>query len=671
MKINKLLFATLFSSLVITANAQKNYLDQTTIDKSVRPGDDFYAYANGSWLKTAEIPSTENQWGNAAINAKQTRTNLYQLLMDLSAAKTIKGSNADKLKAFFETGMDTATIDQLGYTPVKADLTRIAAIKDKAGVLQETISQYAGGLVRPLFSLGSLADPIDNKYQILSFSQGGVGLPEKNYYFKEDEKSVNIRNKYVAYMQQLLQLTGEPEQQAATKAKAILDLEIRLAKGARTATENRNIAKQLNYFTPAELQSKYPSIPWANLMQQLNITTPKIMVGQPEFFEGLEKQLNETPIETWKDYLKVRMLSPAANFLSTSFQKAWFDFYSTTLLGQTQMRPRWELMITQTDVRLGEALGQLYVDKYFTPDAKKRITDLVQNIVTTFGERIKANTWMTDSTKQKALTKLNAFRVKVGYPDKWRDYSKLQIGNNYYGNIKAAAAFEFADQVAHIGKLVDRDKWGMTPPTLNAYYSALNNEIVFPAGILLFPWFDKDADDAINYGAIGSVIGHEISHGFDDNGSQFDAVGKFNNWWAKTDLDNFKAKGTSLAEQFNQYVALDTLHVNGRLTLGENIGDLGGVTVAYHAFKKTKQGQSNQLIDGLTPDQRFFLAYAAIWRKKQRDEGLRTQVLTDTHSPSRFRVNGPLSNFDPFYRAFDIKQGDKLWRPENERILIW
>lgn len=655
------------------AKAQQRFLDQSTIDRSVKPGDDFYSYANGNWIETHEIPATETSWGNGAIIRKQTRLRLQDLVKKIAEQKNQPGSNAQKLQAFYKSGTDTFAIEKSGMQPVLADLKRIEGINSLNGVLTETIAQYASGLatVAPLFGMGNLADPISNDVEIIGFEQGGMGLPEKSYYFDQDEKSVGIRNKYEKYLQQLLQLSGASEEEARAGATAILALEVRLAKGARTATENRNILRQLNYYTPDQLNKQFPLVAWNDIFKTLNIQSSKIIVGQPEFFDALNKELSATSLNTWKDYLKVRLLSNAAPYLSTPFAKANFAFYATAINGQTQMKPRGEQITEVTDAKLGEILGKLYVEKYFTADAKKQIDGLIQNVITTFGERIRSNNWMTDSTKEKALQKLSTLRRKIAYPDNWRDYSALTIGNNYYENVKAASAFDFRYQMNLVGKPVDRSIWTMTPPTLNAYYNPLNNEIVFPAGILLLPFFDPKADDAVNYGGIATVIGHEISHGFDDQGSQFNGAGQFKNWWTKTDKDNFNEKTASLTGQFNHYIAVDTLHVNGKLTLGENIGDLCGLTVAYEAFKKTAQGRSNTLIDGLTPDQRFFLSYAFIWRSKQRDESLRTQVLTNPHSPACFRVNGPLSNLGAFYSAFHVKEGDKMWRPASERVVIW
>ena len=666
-------------TLASSGQTQRTYLDQTTLDRAVKPGDDFYAYANGGWLKGNEIPATEAAWGNEVILRNKTRARLLELITSTARQKNKPGSDAQKLQDFYNSGMNTAAIDQLGFQPVQADLKRIEAISTPQGVATEAATQLAAGLsggTAPLFSLANLADPISNDVEIIvlvhggaGVPSGGLGLPGKDYYTDASAKGVAIRAQYTTYLQQLLELSGTPK--AADRAAAILALETRLAAGARTPTENRNIPKLLNYYTLDKAQQQFPLLGLGATFQKLNVAPAKFIVGQPEYFAGLNKELTATPLATWKDYLRVRLLSNAAPYLSAPFAAASFAFYATALAGQTQNRPRNERVVATTDAKLGEILGKVYVEKYFTADAKKRMNELVQNVVTAFAERIQSNGWMTAPTKEKATQKLSTVRRKIAYPDQWRDYSALQIGPNYFGNVKAATAFALRENMRRVGKPVNRELWTMTPPTLNAYYNPLNNEIVFPAGILLPPFFDPQADDAVNYGGIATIIGHEISHGFDDQGSQFDAQGRFSNWWTKEDLANFKARGAALSRQFSQYVAVDTLHVNGQLTLGENIGDLCGVTVAYQAFKKTPQGQGTQLLDGLTPDQRFFLSYAAIWRVKAREESQRTQVLTDPHSPARFRVLGPLSNLDAFYAAFNIKEGDQMWRPANERIVIW
>jgi putative endopeptidase len=663
----------------VGAQAQQVLLDQTTIDRSVKPGDDFYAYANGGWLKANEIPATESLWGDKVILRNKTQARLQALITATASQKNKPGSEAQKLQDFYNSGMNTTAIDKLGFQPLQADLKRIEAISTAQGVATEAATQLAAGLsigTAPLYSLGNLADPISNDVEIvvivqagLGLPSGGLGLPGKDYYTDASAKGVAIRAKYTTYLQQLLELSGTP--QATDRAAAIVALETRLAAGARTPSENRNIQQLLNYYTLDQAQEQFPLLGLGATFQKLNVAPAKFIVAQPEYFAGLNKELTATPLATWKDYLRVRLLGSAAPYLSAPFAEANFAFYSTALAGQTQNRPRNERVVVATDAKLGEILGKVYVAKYFTADAKKRMNELVQNVVTAFAERIQSNGWMTAPTKVKATQKLSTIRRKIAYPDQWRDYSALRIGPDYFSNVKAATAFELRENMSRVGKSVNHELWSMTAPTLNAYYNPLHNEIVFPAGILLPPFFDPQADDAVNYGGIATVIGHEISHGFDDQGSQFDAQGRFSNWWTKEDLANFKARGAALAKQFNQYVAVDTLHVNGKLTLGENIGDLCGVTVAYQAFKKTPQGQGTQLIDGLTPNQRFFLSYAAIWRLKARDESLRTQVLTDPHSPARFRVDGSLSNLDAFYAAFNLQEGDKMWRPVSERVVIW
>lgn len=668
-----ILLTLLLSAGYNTLFAQKQYIDQKAFDKTVKPGDDFYAYANGTWLKNNDIPANESIWGNFSIIVRQTKKNLEQLVLQVSKEKNAPGSDAYKLSHFYKSGMDTVSIEKRGIQSLKPDLERIEKINSIEDIIKEVSYQYAHtlNLSAPLFDMENIPDPIANDVEILLFGQGGMGLPEKSYYFDKGPKDSVIRVRYIDYLETLLKLSGTPNSIARQKAENVFALETQMANGSRTATENRNIARMLNYFTNDKLNSRYPNLQLVKLMEDLNIHSTKLIIAQPEFFDTVNTLLTTIPIDTWKNYLKLRLINNASRYLSSPFRNANFAFYSTAMSGVKEMKPRGETVTANTDAILGEILGKLYVEKYFTANAKNRIDALVQNVITTFGERIKSNDWMTDSTKEKALLKLSTIRRKIAYPDKWKDYSQLTIGDDYYQNVKAASVFEFAFNIAKVGKPVNRDEWGMTPPTLNAYYNPLNNEIVFPAGILLPPFFDANADDAVNYGGIATIIGHEISHGFDDQGSQFDAQGKFFNWWTKEDKDKFKEKGDQLAKQFDQYVVMDSLKVNGQLTLGENIGDLCGVTVAYQAFKKTKEGQSNNLIDGLTPDQRFFLSYAAIFRLKQRDESTRTQVLTDPHSPARFRVNGPLSNLAAFYAAFKVKEGDKLWRAPEDRVSIW
>jgi putative endopeptidase len=470
----------------------------------------------------------------------------------------------------------------------------------------------------------------------------------------------------------LFTLTGTPEAQAKAKAETVYQLEKKLAEAQMGRVEMRDPYKTYNKFAFADFNQKTPAFNWALTFQDFGTSAPdSILVGAPKFFEAVNKLLIETPVETWKTYLTWNLLRGSAGYLSSPFVKASFA-YSQVLSGQKVQAPRWQRMSAMTDGTLGELLGQLYVAKYFKPEAKARMIELVANLRKAFAVRINKLDWMSAETKEKALAKLNAFTPKIGYPDKWKNYDGLEISaNEYYGNIRRAGAWGFQENLAQLGKPVDRSKWGMTPPTVNAYYSPVMNEIVFPAGILQFPFFAADADDAINYGGIGAVIGHEMSHGFDDSGSQYDKDGTLRNWWTKDDLAKFKARTELLGKQFDAYTVQDTIHVNGKLTMGENIGDLGGLNMAYEAFKMTKQGKSTKKIDGLSPDQRFFLAWAQVWRGSSLPETEAQQVLTDPHSPNQYRTIGAPVNMDAWYKAFDVKPGDKLYKKPEDRIKIW
>lgn len=648
-----------------------SFIDLTAMNTQVNPADDFYEYVNGNWLKNNEIPPTESTWGSFGLLKKEIKRRLQQLMTDASQKQFAAESDEAKLVSFYKSGMDTNAIEKLGWKPVKEDLERINKIQNTSELLNEVAKQHFMGLSLPMFSSGDLADPVKNDVELVIIEQGGMGLPEKNYYFKTDTNAVKIRNAYVQFMTSLLTMTGTDVVTAKQVANNILDLETTLAKNARTATENRNISKQLNYYTLDKMVKEFPSLEWNNFFTNAQINSSRIIVAQPEFFTNLNTELASTPLDTWKNYLKVRFLIEAAPHLSSNFRSAHFEFYNKTLSGQKEQKPRWEIMVANADEKMGEAFGHLYVEQYFPESAKKRINDLVTNLLETYNERILTLDWMSDSTKTTALAKLNTIHRKIAFPDKWYNYNTVAISGNYFDNIKALSQFARQRNIGRIGKPVDRDLWTMTAPTINAYYNPLNNEIVFPSGILVFPFFDKDADDAINYGAIGSVIGHEISHAFDDQGSQFDKDGRFSNWWLPTDNEKFTLKGNDLVSFYNGYNPIDTLHINGRLTLGENIGDLGGITVAYEAFQKTKQAKAGIKIDGFTPNQRFFISFAQLARTKYSDNYLRRQVLSNPHSPFKYRVIGPLSNFTPFYEAFNVKPGNKMWSDEKDRVKIW
>jgi putative endopeptidase len=502
--------------------------------------------------------------------------------------------------------------------------------------------------------------------------QGGTSLPDRDYYLKNDARSVKIQEAFKKYVATLFALTGTPEAQAKVNAETVYQLEKKLAEAQMARVEMRDPYKTYNKFAFADFNQKTPAFNWALTFQDFGTSAPdSILVGAPKFFEAVNKMLIETPVDTWKTYLTWNLLRSSAGYLSSPFVKASFA-YSQVLSGQKVQAPRWQRMSSMTDGTLGELLGQLYVAKYFKPEAKARMVELVANLRKAFAVRINKLDWMSAETKEKALAKLNAFTPKIGYPDKWKNYDGLEVSaTEYYGNIRRAGAWGFQENLAQLGKPVDRSRWGMTPPTVNAYYSPVMNEIVFPAGILQFPFFAADADDAINYGGIGAVIGHEMSHGFDDSGSQYDKDGTLRNWWTKDDLAKFKARTELLGKQFDAYTVQDTIHVNGKLTMGENIGDLGGLNMAYEAFKMTKQGKAAKKIDGFSPDQRFFLAWAQVWRGSSLPETEVQLVQTDSHSPAQYRTIGAPVNMDAWYTAFGVKAGDKLYKKPEDRIKIW
>lgn len=672
----KLQLALLFLLAITTGtNAQTKgdkFIDASQIDRSIHPGDDFNAYMNSKWVKNNPIPGSRSSWGGFDMLQDKIQKQLQAIFKNLNTGKFEKGSDSYMLKMFYTTAMDSAKANKLGAKPIKADLETIDQIANLEDLQQYLSDNHLLSLgATAIFTEGGIADPIKNDEELIFFNQGGTGLPEKSYYFSEDSSSKAIRAAYKTMIANLLKLSGESAANAQQKADSVLALETRLAAGSRTAEENRNIMRLLNYYTIEKMQKEFPAFNWQLFLQQLGATPKKIIVAQPEFFKGMNNELNATSLQTWKDYLKANLLTNAAPYLSQDFITERFNMYNKTLSGQKEQKARWEKVVGWTDNALGEMLGKVYIKMYFSAKAKQRVNELIDNLLNTYRERINALQWMTAATKTKALLKLDSIRKKIAYPDEWIDYSGLNIGNDLYANIKATQYFNTKRAIARIGKPVNRTLWTMTPQTVNAYYNPLNNEIVFPAGILSFPFFDVNADDAFNYGGIGMVIGHEISHGFDDQGSQFDASGKFSNWWTKEDKAEFSKKGALLAAQYDKYMVVDTLHVNGRLTLGENIGDLGGLTAAYNAFKKTKQYKEGKKIDGFTPEQRFFMSLAQIWRMNSTIEADRQLTLTNPHALSKFRILGPLSNFEPFYNAFGVTSKNKMWRDPADRIIIW
>jgi len=647
------------------------FFDKSGMDTTVKPGDNFFEYANGTWLKKTEIPGTETGWGLAKILYNNTQTELHGILDDAVKQDAAKGSAEQKVGDLYSSGMDTTTIEKLGYTPVKPTLTAIDALKDYKELINYIAGSYKDG-DGYMFGFYVSADGRNSKQNVAQFDQDGLGLPNRDYYFNTDDATKKIREAYVAYITKLFVLTGVDAATAAKNAQDILKLETELAKSHSTPVELRDPIKNYNKFAVADIQKKISDVDLNDIFKRMGFKTDTILVGQPKYDIALFSLLKSEPIAIWKTKLKFMALSGSANYLSKDFRAASFEFNDKTLNGQKQPKERWKTMVSTVDGGLGELLGQVYVKKYFTPEAKKRITDLVNNLQAVYKERIEKLDWMSPATKEKAIIKLNAFTKKIGYPDKWKKYDDVSIDKGaFYANMQSISKHNYKDMVDKVNKPVDKTEWGMTPPTLNAYYNPSYNEIVFPAGILQYPFFDKDADDAINYGGIGMVIGHEMTHGFDDQGSQYDKDGNLNVWWTKEDNDKFKAKTQAVAKQYDAYTVLGNMHVNGNLTLGENIADNGGVAIAYEAFKRTPEGKSDKKIDGFTPDQRFFLSIAQIWRSKNRDESTRMRINNDPHSPAMYRVNGPISNMDAWYQAFDVKPGNKLYKPENARVKIW
>jgi len=648
-------------------------LDPVNMDLSVQPCIDFYQYANGAWLKRNPIPPEFSRWGSFQILAEKNTVVLKGILEEAARNKgASQGTNSQKIGDFYSAGMDTATIEALGWKQIEADLNRIATIKNVAGI-QEELARFHMAGVGGVFGLFANQDQKNSTQVVAHLGQGGLGLPDRDYYVSDDPKLKQNREDYVTHMTAMFRLLGDEEADAAMAAKTVLAFETRLAKASFTRVERRDPEKNYNKMTQGQLEVMAPAFDWRQFFVAVGLTDPgDVVVGQPPFFKEVSAMLKDVPLKDWKTYLRWRLVNSAANALSSAFVNESFRFNGTILTGTKELQPRWKRISQVINGAMGEALGELYVARAFSPQAKARAKEMVNNLLASMKEHIQTLDWMDETTRAAALKKLSTFNVKIGYPDKWRDYSGLIIDRtSYLVNLRRAAEFNFRYNISKIGKPVDPTEWGMTPPTVNAYYSATRNEIVFPAGILQPPFFNPDADDAVNYGGMGAVIGHEISHGFDDQGSKYDADGNLKMWWTPETRKKFEERTNLVVKQFDNYVAIDSLHVIGKLTLGENIGDFAGLSIAYTALEKTLAGKPKQLIDGFTPQQRFFLAWAQIWRTNSTPEALRLQVRTDSHSPARFRTNGPLSNIPGFYEAFGCAEGSPMVRPQEVRPKIW
>jgi putative endopeptidase len=648
-------------------------LDVEGMDLEYKPWEDFYEFANGKWLRKLHLPADKPRLYVFTLLLEENQNKLGRIAEDAAKDSTASDTVRGKVGAFYRSGMDEKKIAEAGFTPLKAELDRLSGLKTREELLPALARLHLLGTSAG-FRFGSAPDEKDSRRTIAVFTQGGLGMPDRDYYVKDDAKTKQVRTAYALHLQKMFGLLGEAKEAAAKQAGAVLGLETQLAKASRTRVERRDPLRNYHLLTVKEMNAATPGTAWNAYFEGIGLKDLKeLNVGQPEFLRGLAKLLQEAALEDWRAYLRWQLINDYADKLSPPFVEADFHFKGTVLTGVTQDQPRWQRVIATTDQLLGEALGQLYVAKEFPPAAKARADALVKNVRQTLRERLAKLDWMSERTRKQALVKLDAIAVKIGHPDKWRDYSGLTVNHDVYArNVMAASTFEVRQDLAKIGKPTDRSAWRMTPPTVNAYYSANLNEIVFPAGILQPPFFDPKADDAVNYGAIGMVIGHELTHGFDDRGRQYDAVGNLRQWWLPEDERRYKQRAAQIAEQYSNYVALDDLKINGQLTLGENIADLGGLKIAFEALKKTLgDGPAPKKIQGYTPEQRYFLSFAQLWRGKIRPEALRLRLVVDPHSPARFRVLGPLYNMPEFFDAFDVPADKRKGRLNPKPVSIW
>ena len=643
----------------------------SNMDTTVNPREDFYNYAIGGWRKNNPIPNDQTRWGAFTMLGEKARKQVKTIIDD--AVKEAQKGNAglkSKVGTFYSVGMDTAKIEKLGLSPLNNELKRIDVLSNKEDLIKE-IAHMHKYTAAPLFYFYSTVDAKNSDSVIAGMWQGGLGLPDRDYYVKKDKRSKEIRTKYLQHLENMFSLMGDKESKKS--AQTVMNIETRLAKASNTRLENRDPNKTYNKISTKELAKLASGFDLNLYLTEIEAGDPgKIDVGQPKFIKEVGKMIDEVPLQDWKTYLKWNLVRSMSSYLSSDFIKERFDFAGRFLSGQKEMKPRWKRVLSATSGALGEAIGQLYVKKYFPPEAKARAKKIVESLLESMKERITNNEWMSEETKKEALKKLSGFGVKIGYPDKWKDYSSLEVTkDSYVKNIMNSNYFDHKEMLSKINKPVRKWEWGMTPQTVNAYYNPTRNEIVFPAAILQFPFYNVNVDDAINYGGMGCVIGHEITHGFDDQGRQYDATGNIRDWWKKEDTERFNKRAQKIIDQFNQYVPIDSMHINGQLTQGENIADLGGLVVSYNAFKKTEQFKKGEKIDGFTPTQRFYLSWAQVWKNNIRPEALKLRLKTDPHSPGKYRVIGPLSNLPTFYKAFGVKKGDGMYRDEDVRVKIW
>jgi putative endopeptidase len=679
----KYLFLSLLMSVIIIAisSCKKTKKEQVTdalvshIDSTIKAGDDFFLFANGRWFRQNPIPASEQSNGTWQLIQDTINVQVRHVCESSAAIKdALKGSNKQKIGDFFYTGMDSTTLNKKGISDLKSDLEMIDSIKDINGIIKTTsYIQTIGG--SPFFGFGvGQDDKISSKNAVFIY-QGGLSLPDRNFYFDTDSRAVSIRQKFITHLENTFIIIGYSPEKAKTVAGGLMKLETVIANTSRKREDIRDPWKNYNKLTFNQLIESTPNIEWKIFMDGVGLhNVDSVIVGQPEFLKAVNGYLKSITIDDWKNYLKYHLTRSLSSYMDDKIYLEFFSFYSSTLRGVKEPKPRWKRVVQQTDGSLGELIGQVYVDEYLPKGTKDKLVEIGNAIKTVFAERIKALDWMSSVTKEKALNKLNTVIMKVGYPDKWKDLSAMQIDRtSYLKNVMNANKWRFNYMISKYGKPVDRTEWGMEPQTYNAYYNPSNNEICVPGCNIIVPGYEgKMADDAILYSIVGgSTFGHEITHGFDDQGSKYNALGNLQNWWTSEDSTKFYARTKMIIRQFNNYIAVDSLHINGDLTQGENIADLGGIVMAYEVFKATDQFKNNTIIASLNPSQRFFLGFALAWMVNERPEAIASQVKSNEHSPAKFRVNGPLSNMPEFYKVFGVKQGDALWVPDSLRVKIW
>lgn len=656
-----------------SATKERAVFSPENMDTTIIPGENFYLYANGGWIENHPLPDDKSRFGAFDLLAEENREKVKTIIEEAAQAEAKAGSVAQQIGDFFASGMDTLAVEEAGLEPLADIFSLIETIEDKETLIKVTAKLHQQQIY-PFFYLYSSPDRKNSDMVIANFYQGGLGLPDRDYYFDQSERGEKLREAYKNYLTTLFTLKGETEASALEKSSNIMELETRMAKASNTRLENRDPQTTYNPTTLEELPDKAEGFDWTLYFNEVGLPEPgKINVGQPKFMAEAGKMVNEVAAQQWRDYFSAVAMRSMAPYLTQDYVEASFEMYGRTLSGQPSMEPRWKRVLNTTSGALGEAVGQLYVEKYFPPEAKERMLDLVGNLKKSFAKRIDQLEWMSDSTKTQAHEKLNAIGVKIGYPDKWRDYSGLEVSaDNYAGNVLNSNRFDFMYDLNKIGKPVDEEEWHMTPQTVNAYYSPLANEIVFPAAILQPPFFYPYGDDAVNYGAIGMVIGHEMTHGFDDKGRQYDKDGNMNDWWQPADAADFEKRAQVLIDRFNHFTVLDTVKADGELTLGENIADLGGLNIAYQAYKMSIEDEEEpEMLDGFTDDQRFFLAYARVWAQNIRNEEILRRTKEDVHSLGKWRVNGPLPNMEIFIETFDIQPGQEMYLEPDKRASIW